>query len=126
MNWMRRHWERTGVAFPVLAVAGTLTLVSCSGKTPETQNASRGKNIVMNTDSSHGVADSSETSTKQGPVFTNHLIHESSPYLLQHTHNPVDWHPWGGGCLFPGKEAGQARVSVHRICHLPLVSRHGT
>lgn len=27
--------------------------------------------------------------------FTNGLIHESSPYLLQHAHNPVDWHPWG-------------------------------
>ena len=27
--------------------------------------------------------------------FTNHLIHESSPYLLQHAHNPVDWYPWG-------------------------------
>ncbi len=25
----------------------------------------------------------------------NHLIHESSPYLLQHAHNPVDWRPWG-------------------------------
>ena len=27
-------------------------------------------------------------------VFTNHLIHETSPYLLQHAHNPVDWYPW--------------------------------
>jgi len=27
--------------------------------------------------------------------FENHLIHEKSPYLLQHAHNPVDWHPWG-------------------------------
>ena len=27
--------------------------------------------------------------------FTNRLIHEKSPYLLQHAHNPVDWHPWG-------------------------------
>ena len=26
---------------------------------------------------------------------TNHLIHETSPYLLQHAHNPVDWYPWG-------------------------------
>ena len=26
---------------------------------------------------------------------TNRLIHESSPYLLQHAHNPVDWHAWG-------------------------------
>jgi uncharacterized protein YyaL (SSP411 family) len=25
----------------------------------------------------------------------NRLIHEQSPYLLQHAHNPVDWHPWG-------------------------------
>jgi len=24
----------------------------------------------------------------------NHLIHETSPYLLQHAHNPVDWYPW--------------------------------
>ena len=26
--------------------------------------------------------------------YTNRLIHESSPYLLQHAHNPVDWYPW--------------------------------
>jgi uncharacterized protein len=29
------------------------------------------------------------------PEFTNHLINEKSPYLLQHSHNPVDWYPWG-------------------------------
>ncbi len=27
--------------------------------------------------------------------YTNRLIHEHSPYLLQHAHNPVDWYPWG-------------------------------
>jgi thioredoxin-related protein len=27
--------------------------------------------------------------------YTNHLINEKSPYLLQHAHNPVDWYPWG-------------------------------
>uniref|UniRef100_UPI00398E5DCF spermatogenesis-associated protein 20 n=1 Tax=Pristiophorus japonicus TaxID=55135 RepID=UPI00398E5DCF len=32
------------------------------------------------------------TSLKQ---HTNRLIHEKSPYLLQHAHNPVDWYPWG-------------------------------
>lgn len=26
---------------------------------------------------------------------TNRLVHSSSPYLLQHAHNPVDWYPWG-------------------------------
>lgn len=28
-------------------------------------------------------------------LYTNRLIHEKSPYLLQHAHNPVDWYPWG-------------------------------
>src|SRR5260370_32924273 len=27
--------------------------------------------------------------------FTNRLALETSPYLLQHAHNPVDWRPWG-------------------------------
>jgi uncharacterized protein YyaL (SSP411 family) len=29
------------------------------------------------------------------PRFTNHLLGQTSPYLLQHLHNPVDWWPWG-------------------------------
>ena len=33
------------------------------------------------------------------PRFTNHLINESSPYLLQHAHNPVQWYPWGQEAL---------------------------
>lgn len=28
------------------------------------------------------------------PQFTNELINETSPYLLQHAHNPVHWKPW--------------------------------
>ncbi len=31
--------------------------------------------------------------TKHGQA--NHLRHETSPYLLAHAHNPVDWYPWG-------------------------------
>jgi uncharacterized protein YyaL (SSP411 family) len=30
---------------------------------------------------------------------TNRLINETSPYLLQHAHNPVDWYPWGEDAL---------------------------
>ncbi len=29
------------------------------------------------------------------PIYTNRLILEDSPYLLQHAHNPVDWYAWG-------------------------------
>ena len=38
---------------------------------------------------------------------SNRLIHETSPYLLQHASNPVDWYPWG-------PEALQAAKSQHR------------
>ena len=31
--------------------------------------------------------------------FSNALLHETSPYLLQHAHNPVNWYPWGDGAL---------------------------
>jgi uncharacterized protein YyaL (SSP411 family) len=31
----------------------------------------------------------------ENPRYTNHLINEKSPCLLQHAHNPVDWYPWG-------------------------------
>ena len=33
------------------------------------------------------------------PAHTNALAGETSPYLLQHAHNPVDWHPWGKAAL---------------------------
>jgi len=33
------------------------------------------------------------------PRAANRLIHERSPYLLQHAHNPVDWLPWGSEAL---------------------------
>ncbi len=31
--------------------------------------------------------------------YTNRLASETSPYLLQHAHNPVDWYPWGSEAL---------------------------
>lgn len=37
------------------------------------------------------------------PRHTNRLIHETSPYLLQHAHNPVDWYPWGTEALAKAK-----------------------
>jgi len=35
------------------------------------------------------------TTTTTTHKYTNRLIDETSPYLLQHAHNPVDWYPWG-------------------------------
>jgi uncharacterized protein YyaL (SSP411 family) len=36
--------------------------------------------------------------------YTNRLIDETNPYLLQHAHNPVDWYPWGGEALIRAKK----------------------
>src|SRR5512142_3058376 len=33
------------------------------------------------------------------PEHTNRLADQTSPYLLQHAHNPVDWYPWGPEAL---------------------------
>jgi len=38
------------------------------------------------------------------PLYTNRLIHEKSPYLLQHAHNPVDWYPWSQEAFKAAKE----------------------
>ena len=36
--------------------------------------------------------------------FTNRLVNETSPYLLQHAHNPVDWYPWSEEALNQAKK----------------------
>lgn len=58
--------------------------------------------------------------------YTNDLIHETSPYLLQHAHNPVNWMPWG-------KEAFEKAEAEHKLvlisigyssCHWCHVMEH--
>lgn len=36
--------------------------------------------------------------------YTNRLIYETSPYLRQHAHNPVDWYPWGAAAFQKAKQ----------------------
>ena len=50
---------------------------------------------------------------------TNHLINETSPYLLQHAHNPVNWYPWGDEALQKAiKEDKPILVSIgYAACH---------
>jgi len=53
------------------------------------------------------------------PGYTNRLIHETSPYLLQHAHNPVDWYPWGQEALSRArKEDKPILLSIgYSSCH---------
>ena len=60
-----------------------------------------------------------------GPGF-NRLIHETSPYLLQHARNPVDWHPWGEAALARARaEEKPIFLSVgYSSCHWCHVMEH--
>ena len=52
-------------------------------------------------------------------MHRNRLIEETSPYLLQHAHNPVDWYPWGEEALARArKENKPILVSIgYAACH---------
>jgi uncharacterized protein YyaL (SSP411 family) len=51
--------------------------------------------------------------------YTNHLISQTSPYLLQHAHNPVEWYPWGAAALERARRQNKPiHLSVgYSACH---------
>ena len=53
------------------------------------------------------------------PLYTNRLILEDSPYLIQHAHNPVDWYPWGKEAFARAKEENKpVFLSIgYSTCH---------
>ena len=75
-----------------------LTLFSCNGQNPQSMNNQ----------------------------YTNALINETSPYLLQHAHNPVDWYPWSKEALNKAKQQNKLIIiSVgYAACHWCHVMEH--
>src|SRR6266508_1821647 len=58
--------------------------------------AGAAKGIVMSAEPTKKAEPKVSAASARLPhVHTNRLAHEKSPYLLQHQHNPVDWHAWG-------------------------------
>ena len=58
--------------------------------------------------------------------YTNMLVNESSPYLLQHAHNPVNWHPWNEETLQKAKAENKLLIiSIgYAACHWCHVMEH--
>jgi len=63
---------------------------------------------------------------KSSHAHTNRLATETSPYLLQHAHNPVDWYPWGEEALAKAKTQNKPiLVSIgYSACHWCHVMEH--
>jgi hypothetical protein len=57
--------------------------------------------------------------SKDAPRPANRLAKESSPYLLQHAHNPVDWYPWGDEAFAVAKRSDRpVFLSIgYSTCH---------
>lgn len=62
----------------------------------------------------------------ENKTHTNSLIHSSSPYLLQHAHNPVNWYEWGDEAFEKAKaEDKLVLVSIgYSACHWCHVMEH--
>ena len=58
--------------------------------------------------------------------YTNSLVNETSPYLLQHAHNPVNWYPWNEATLAKAqKEDKLLLISIgYSACHWCHVMEH--
>ena len=56
-------------------------------------------------DPTHGHHPQSPEAPVREETPKNRLIHEQSPYLLRHAHNPVDWHPWGEEAFQEARES---------------------
>jgi uncharacterized protein YyaL (SSP411 family) len=81
----------------------------------------------MGVESRPGSAPGTENKEKPMPTAApNRLIHEKSPYLLQHAYNPVDWYPWGPEALERARaENKPILLSVgYSTCHWCHVMEH--
>ncbi len=66
-----------------------------------------------------GIMSDTTTNSTSQHKYTNRLINETSPYLLQHAHNPVDWYPWGEEALQKARQENKPiLLSVgYSACH---------
>ncbi len=103
------------IAGPVLAEGETKPIVAL-GESEELSNRliqaldAKGDDYVPRTE--HFLPDGE-------PVYTNRLILEASPYLIQHAHNPVNWYPWGDEAFAKArKENKPVFLSIgYATCH---------
>jgi uncharacterized protein YyaL (SSP411 family) len=105
MTWKNKTGLATGVVLLLVSVAWILVLLQGS--------------------ITHAGAESAKKSSAK-TVKQNRLINESSPYLLQHATNPVDWYPWGKEAFEKAKKEDKPIfLSIgYSTCHWCHVMEH--
>ena len=87
--------------FTVLSVSiGQLNLVTLADETKKPESEADATNSK------------DESSTVKHPA--NRLAKESSPYLLMHAHNPVDWYAWGPEAFEKAKKEAKLKADLKR------------
>ncbi len=82
--------------------------------------------LVILSTSCHNKVSTQTNNMKHKYKFTNKLIDENSPYLIQHAHNPVNWYPWGEEALQKAKDEDKLiLISIgYSACHWCHVMEH--
>ena len=70
-----------------------------------------------------------ENKEEENHMYTNELINQTSPYLLQHAHNPVNWFPWGDEAQSKARTENKLMIisigySACHWCHAPYGTSH--
>lgn len=75
--------------------------------------------LLMTINGVYGHAEKKMKTNKKNHKYTNRLINESSPYLLMHAHNPVNWYPWGEEALEKARKENKLLIiSIgYAACH---------
>jgi len=97
----------------VIVLAVLTAILSCSERScPAAEKKAHARKPLPS------AAEIAKLSADGGKEF-NRLIHEKSPYLLQHARNPVDWYPWGPEAFAKAKKEGKPIfLSVgYSTCH---------
>lgn len=111
--WDKRIFEANFPRMKYLILSCCYLLLgafACNQKSAPNQQSSETEQTMTSTDHKH----------------TNRLAEETSPYLLQHAHNPVDWFPWGEEALEKAqKENKLLLISIgYSACHWCHVMEH--
>lgn len=99
---------KTCLKWNCLLVALLFTVSGCEENTTKADSKSNdttpARDKVMKTEKTETDEAKSQHKKKRKP---NRLAKESSPYLLLHAYNPVDWYPWGSEALAKAKKEGK-------------------